>query len=98
MRDDYLWDGSGPPSPDVRGLEELLAPLGYRAQPFAPPARVAQRPLVARRWFPLFALAASSLALALLVWARSGAPSRRQTVVTVADGSTPDAGPADGND
>ena len=29
MNDDYLWDGSGQPDPEVRRLEELLKPFGY---------------------------------------------------------------------
>ena len=28
MSDDYLWDRSGPPDPEVARLEELLRPLG----------------------------------------------------------------------
>jgi ferric-dicitrate binding protein FerR (iron transport regulator) len=31
MSDDYLWDRSGPPDPDVQRLEELLAPLAHDA-------------------------------------------------------------------
>jgi FecR-like protein len=27
MNDDYLWDGSGPPDPDIQRLEQLLGPL-----------------------------------------------------------------------
>jgi len=30
MSDDYLWDRSGPPDPDVARMERLLAPLGRR--------------------------------------------------------------------
>ena len=30
MNDDYLWDRSGPPDPDVERLEQALAPLRYR--------------------------------------------------------------------
>lgn len=30
MSDDYLWDRSGPPDPEIARLEELLAPLGDR--------------------------------------------------------------------
>ena len=40
MNDEYLWDGSAPPDPDVQRLEQLLAPLrstrnisGIRLQP-----------------------------------------------------------------
>src|SRR5512143_134961 len=31
MSDDYLWDRSGPPDPDVQRLEQLLAPLAHDA-------------------------------------------------------------------
>ena len=31
MSDDYLWDRSGPPDPDVQRLEELLSPLRHEA-------------------------------------------------------------------
>ena len=31
MSDDYLWDRSGPPDPDVQRLEELLSPLRHDA-------------------------------------------------------------------
>jgi ferric-dicitrate binding protein FerR (iron transport regulator) len=31
MSDDYLWDRSGPPDPDVERLEKLLAPLAHDA-------------------------------------------------------------------
>jgi hypothetical protein len=101
MRDDYLWDGSGASDPDVLGLEELLRPLGHRGQPFARPPRVPiapVRPPLGGRWFSLLALAASGLALGLMVWARAGAPPGRPAVVAAGDASTPDAGPADGND
>jgi len=30
MKQDYLWDGSGEPDPEVQKLEQLLAPLRYR--------------------------------------------------------------------
>ncbi len=57
MSNDYLWDRSGPPDPDTRQLEELLAPLAHDA-PLdelrlakgrrADPVRVtAQEPIVA---------------------------------------------------
>jgi hypothetical protein len=35
MSEDYLWDGSGPPDPDVERLERLLSPL--RTTPPVPP-------------------------------------------------------------
>ncbi len=33
MNDDYLWDRSGPPDPEIVRLEETLAPFGYRTRP-----------------------------------------------------------------
>jgi len=30
MKDDYLWDRSGPPDPEIARLEETLAPLAHR--------------------------------------------------------------------
>src|SRR5512146_155368 len=31
MSDDYLWNRSGPPDPELERLEQLLAPLGHDA-------------------------------------------------------------------
>lgn len=44
MKDDpnddrYLWDGSGPPDPEVARLEALLAPLRHKGQPPVLPSR-----------------------------------------------------------
>jgi hypothetical protein len=39
MNEDYLWDGSGPPDPEIARLEELLAPFQYRVRPPAPQRR-----------------------------------------------------------
>jgi len=36
MREEYLWDRSGPPDAEIERLERLLAPLGHRAPAFAP--------------------------------------------------------------
>lgn len=37
MKDDYLWDRSGPPDPEIEELERKLAPLGLGATPFLAP-------------------------------------------------------------
>jgi len=43
MNDDYLWDRSGPPDPEIERLEQTLSPLRYRRRaglirgPHAPP-------------------------------------------------------------
>ena len=38
-QNDYLWDGSGTPDPEVQRLESLLRPLGHRGSAPAVPAR-----------------------------------------------------------
>jgi FecR protein len=39
MNEDYLWDGSGPPDPEIARLEQMLAPFRYRVRPPAPQRR-----------------------------------------------------------
>ena len=63
MNDDYLWDKTGEPDPQIQQLEEILGTLRYRARPLMLPRR---------NYFPLLAIAASLL-LALLaggIWLR----------------------------
>lgn len=64
MRDDYLWDGSGPPDPAVERLETVLGRL--RLEQAKPPA-------VRRRWLP--GAAAACLVAGVALWqAASVAP------------------------
>jgi hypothetical protein len=70
MNDDYLWDKTGQPDPEIQQLEEILGTLRYQPKPLTLPddLRVPQR----RNYFPLMAIAASLL-LALLagaIWLR----------------------------
>jgi hypothetical protein len=66
MNDDYLWDKSGPPDPEVQKLEEILGSLRYQPKPFEIPSDV---PAPRRRnYYPLIAIAASLL-MALLAGA-----------------------------
>jgi negative regulator of sigma E activity len=39
MNDDYLWDKSGEPDPQIQELEQILAPLRYQPKPFVMPRR-----------------------------------------------------------
>jgi len=70
MSDDYLWDKTGQPDPEIQQLEEILGTLRYQPKPLDVP-----RDLVVRRrrsYIPLLAIAASLL-LALLaggIWLR----------------------------
>jgi hypothetical protein len=62
MNDNYLWDRTGEPDPEIQRLEELLGTLRYEARPLAIPAAPPARH---RRIFvPTLALAAT---IALLV-------------------------------
>jgi hypothetical protein len=66
MNEEYLWDKSGEPDPEIQELEQILAPLRYQPKPLALP--VTRR----RNYFP-FAIAATFL-IALLaggLWLRS---------------------------
>jgi hypothetical protein len=66
MKDDYLWDKSGEPDPEVQKLEAILGTLRYQPKPLELP--VARR----RNYLALLAIAASLL-LALVaggVWLR----------------------------
>ncbi|HEX3248350.1 MAG TPA: hypothetical protein VHS05_02895 [Pyrinomonadaceae bacterium] len=70
MKDDYLWDKTGQPDPEVQKLEEILGTLRYQPKPLELPKDL---PVSRRRsYFPLLAIAASLL-LALVaggVWLR----------------------------
>jgi hypothetical protein len=62
MNDDYLWDRSGEPDPDVQELEQVLGTLRYQVQPLQLPAGI--RPERGRSYFPRLAIAA---AIALMI-------------------------------
>ncbi len=84
MNDDYLWDKTGEPDPEIQKLEEILGALRYQPKPLELPQEPPQR----RNHFPLLAIAASVL-LALIaagVWLRvrtQGEPQPQQATVTV---------------
>ena len=67
MKDDYLWDKSGEPDPEIQELEEILAPLRYQPKPLELPNDVRRH-----NYLPLLAIAATVL-IALVaagVWLR----------------------------
>ena len=65
MEDNYLWDRSGKPDPDVQELEEILGTLRYQPRPLEIPlnVQVDRR----RRFFPPMAIAAAMALLAILL-------------------------------
>ena len=71
MKEDYLWDKSGEPDPEIQQLEEILGALRYQPKPLEL-SQDLPTPRQRRNHFPLLAIAASVL-LALFaagVWLR----------------------------
>ena len=67
MNDDYLWDKSGEPDPEIQELEQILAPLRYQPTPLELPNELPAR---RRNYSALLAIAAT-VVIALLaagVW------------------------------
>jgi hypothetical protein len=68
MKDNYLWDRSGEPDPEIQELEEILGTLRYQPQPLEIPhhIRISRR----RSFFPTMAIAAAIALFAVLlgVW------------------------------
>jgi hypothetical protein len=55
MTEDYLWDRSGPPDPEIENLERTLAAVSYRA--LGRPREVVPRPARSRVWWAVAAAA-----------------------------------------
>lgn len=85
MNDDYLWDKTGEPDPQIQELEEILGTLRYEPKPLQIPNEL-PRPRQRRNYFPWVAIAAGVL-LAILaggIWlstrSRGDAPQQRAEV------------------
>lgn len=76
MNDDYLWDRSGEPDPEIQELEQALGSLRYQPRPLEipPQLRIERK----RSLFPGFAIAAA-IALMLLAVGLWLALNRQQT-------------------
>jgi hypothetical protein len=67
MNDDYLWDRSGEPDPEVERLERVLGKYRHQARPLSP----ALRPRLSERpggWIRLAAVAAAILIVLAGLW------------------------------
>lgn len=67
MNEDYLWDKSGEPDPQIQELEQILAPMRYEPKPL-------ELPVVRRRNYLSLAAIAATLLVALLaggLWIKS---------------------------
>jgi hypothetical protein len=61
MNQDYLWDRTGEPDPEIQRLEQILGTLRYQPRPLELPARM---PIVhPRNFLPRLALAAAVAAI-----------------------------------
>jgi hypothetical protein len=86
MKNDYLWDRTGEPDPEIQQLEEVLGTLRYQPQPLELPPGI--RPERQRKYFPPLAIAAA-IALMILagaLWVRvhhSQTPGQREIVKEV---------------
>jgi len=84
MKEDYLWDKTGEPDPEIQQLEEILGSLRYQPKSLELPHNIPM-PRQWRNHFPLVAIAASVL-LALLaagVWLRMRTQSESQPNVAI---------------
>ena len=63
MSDDYLWDGSGEPDPEVERLENLLSRYGHQPAPLKMP--VNQSRSMWSRLYSSHTMAAAAIALAI---------------------------------
>jgi hypothetical protein len=92
MKEDYLWDKTGEPDPEIQQLEEILGTLRYEPKPLELPQDLLT-PRRRRNHFPLLAIAATVL-LALLaagLWLRVRTQSEsqpKQASVTPAPSTT----------
>lgn len=85
MSEEYLWDKSGEPDPEIQQLEEILGTLKYQPKPLNLPDDI--KPVRRSRYLPLVAIAATLLValLAGVVWLRArndSTPQQRQALST----------------
>ena len=87
MNDDYLWNKTGQPDPEIQQLEEILGTLRYQPKPLVLPRR--------KNYFPLLAIAASIL-LAIIagsIWLRVRSRNETPPQQTKVETPTPDVTP-----
>lgn len=91
MNDDYLWDKSGEPDPQIQQLEEILGTLRYQPKPLKLP----EAPRPRRNYFPLLAIAAA-VVIALLagaLWLQTRKPVASISAVAITKPADPIIGP-----
>jgi hypothetical protein len=95
MNDDYLWDKSGEPDPQIQQLEEILGTLRYQPKPLELPDELpTARPR--RSYFPWLAIAAT-VVIGLLTgfaWLQLRKQDASIPSVAIAQPAAPIPGPA----
>src|SRR5690349_3425830 len=94
MNDDYLWDKSGEPDPQIQQLEEILGTLRYQPKPLALPEELSRSPR--RNYLPWLAIAAT-VVMALsagFAWLQLRSQDASIPSVAIAQPETPVIGPA----
>ena len=94
MNDDYLWDKSGDPDPEIQQLEEILGTLRYQPKPLQLPEELSTaRPR--RNYFPLAAIAATVLVALLTggLWLQIRSSEPSIPAVAIAQPTAPIPGP-----
>jgi hypothetical protein len=93
MKEDYLWDKSGEPDPQIQQLEEILGTLRYQPKPLQLPQELSTASR--RNYVPWLAIA-STVAIALLaggLWLRIRNAEASIPTVAIATPVTPVIGP-----
>jgi hypothetical protein len=93
MNEDYLWDKSGEPDPEIEQLEKTLGTLRFKrpAEPLPLPAVTAPRWSFRQSFSPVLAVAAALLVLLLAgtVWLSLHRSSSVENRNTIANGTAP---------
>lgn len=87
MKNDYLWDKTGEPDPEVQQLEQVLGTLRYQPRPLDIPGHLA--PGQKRAFFPRLLAIAATIAVMLLGVGLWFGLQRQQTSEVSKDGIKP---------
>ena len=91
MNDDYLWDRTGKPDPEIRELEELLGTLRYQPRPLEIPSDIT---IARRRQFVLPATIAAAIIMVAILSALWFHFNRKSTPSFAVKEVTPAPSPA----
>jgi len=87
MKDDYLWDRTGEPDPEIQQLEQVLGALRYQPRSLDIPDRLA--PVQKRTFFPRLVAIAATIAMMLLGIGLWFGLQRQQTTEVSKGGNKP---------